>query len=303
MKPKALDVAIQVEQKLRSRSDEVKRLFREHVERAEYEAALAKRRYMNVDPENRLVADELERAWNVKLRDLSTAQEEYETRCAQEDKKFNEKQKREIMALVKDFPRLWKDERIPYRERKRIVRLLIEDVTLLKTDKITAHVRFKGGKNHSFFLPLPMPCWLKHITPPEVIKEIDVLLDQYPVFKIADVLNGRGFKTGKGLSFHIYDVRYICRRYKLKSRRQRLIDAGFMTAEKMSKLLSVPSATVLNWRKQGLLKSGPQLDRTTTLFENPTADLLEQLKGKSTFHKAKTLKRLTKMRDEVQYEG
>lgn len=216
MTPNALDVAMQVEQKLRSRTDEVKRLYREHVDRAKYEESLAKRRYMQVDPENRLVADELENEWNSKLLALSKAQEDYENRCAEQDRNFSKKQKREIMDLAKDFPRLWKDERIPHRERKRIVRLLIEDVTLLKTDKIAAHVRFKGGKTHSFFLPLPQPCWLKFQTPPEVIKEIDCLLDQYTEYEIPELLNDRGFKTGKGLSFNFHDVRYIRSRYKLK---------------------------------------------------------------------------------------
>ena len=203
------------------------------------------------------------------------------------------------MDLAKDFPRLWKDERIPHRERKRIVRLLIEDVTLLKTDKIAAHVRFKGGKTHSFFLPLPQPCWLKFQTPPEVIKEIDCLLDQYTEYEIPELLNDRGFKTGKGLSFNFHDVRYIRSRYKLKPRYQRLIDSGYITKEKMSQILGVKPETILKWRKQGLLKSGPKVNGTTSLFEKPDTGLLEKLERKSPFHKSKILRRLTEMRTEV----
>ena len=76
--PLALEVALAVQQELQTRLEEVDRLRRKQVERARYEAELARRRYLHVDPDNRLVADSLEADWNEKLRALTEAQEQYE---------------------------------------------------------------------------------------------------------------------------------------------------------------------------------------------------------------------------------
>lgn len=91
--PVALDVALTVQQELQARLDESDRLRKQHVERARYEAELAQRRYMRVDPENRLVADTLEADWNKKLRALAEAQEQYEQRREQDRQVFNEEQR------------------------------------------------------------------------------------------------------------------------------------------------------------------------------------------------------------------
>ena len=93
---------------LQSRLDESDRLRRRHVERARYEAELAQRRYMRVDPENRLVADSLEADWNQKLRALTDAQQEYEERREQDRRLFDDEQRSAILALAQDLPRLWK---------------------------------------------------------------------------------------------------------------------------------------------------------------------------------------------------
>jgi hypothetical protein len=77
MTPMALEVALAVQHELDQRLEDVDRLRRQQVERARYEADLAQRRYMQVDPGNRLVADALEADWNEKLRLLAEAQEQY----------------------------------------------------------------------------------------------------------------------------------------------------------------------------------------------------------------------------------
>jgi hypothetical protein len=73
------------------------------------------------------------------------AQDQYEQQRASDQHQREEQQRQQILALAQDFPRLWKDPQTPQRERKRMVRLLLEDVTLLKGQELTLHVRFKGG--------------------------------------------------------------------------------------------------------------------------------------------------------------
>ena len=70
---------------------------------------------------------------------------------------LDEQQQKRILALASDFPRLWSDPKVPDRERKRIVRLLLEDVTLIKGQELTAHLRFRGGATRTLVLPLPLP--------------------------------------------------------------------------------------------------------------------------------------------------
>ena len=143
--PLALEVTLSVQQELQARIEEVDRLRKKHVERARYEADLAQRRYLHVDPANRLVADSLEADWNEKLRALTLAQEQYEQQRRQDRITVDEQQRARIAALASDFPRLWQDPKTPDRERKRMVRLLLADVTLLRGTGITVHVRFNGG--------------------------------------------------------------------------------------------------------------------------------------------------------------
>ena len=114
--PIALEVALSVQDELQTRASEVDALRKKHVERARYEADFAKRRYMQVDPENRLVAASLEAEWNGKLRELSEAQREYETQSQKDQLAFSEERRKEILKLSSDFPKLWNDPKTPLRK-------------------------------------------------------------------------------------------------------------------------------------------------------------------------------------------
>src|SRR5439155_11695998 len=144
-------------------------------------------RYLRVDPDNRLVADSLEAEWNNKLRALAAAQEDYDRQCAAQATALTTDQRQQVMALVTDFPRLWRDPATPQRERKRMVRLLVEDVTLLKTDEVVAQIRFRGGATHTMRLPLPLSAPELRKTHPTVVAEIDRLLDKHTDAEIADI--------------------------------------------------------------------------------------------------------------------
>jgi hypothetical protein len=150
--PVALEVALNVQGELQSRLEDADRLRQAQVERARYEAGLARRRYIRVDPAHRLVADSLEGDWNHKLRALEEAQQEYERQRQAGRGLLGEEERTKVFALATDFPRLWHNPETPDRERKRMVRLLLEDVTLLRNREITMHVRFKGGTTKTLHL-------------------------------------------------------------------------------------------------------------------------------------------------------
>ena len=126
--PMVLEASLTVEQELKSRGEETDRLRSRQVERARCEAELARRRYMQVDPDNRLVADELEAEWNSKLRAHSEAQQGYEKRREHDRAVLDQEQRTRILALATDVPQLWREPSTADRDRKRMARLLIEDV-------------------------------------------------------------------------------------------------------------------------------------------------------------------------------
>lgn len=271
MTPLSLEVALSVSEELRARTEEVDRLRRQDVERARYEAELAERRYRRVDPDHRLVADTLEAEWNEKLRALVDAQEHYERQSAADREDLGEERRQAILRLATDFPRLWHDPRMPHREKKRIIRLLIEDVTLIRGDTITAHVRFKGGATRTLTLPLPLPAPDLRRTKPAVVERVDQLLDDHAEADVVELLNQEGLRTGTGLPFtrdRLHDLR--CR-HGLKSRYQRLRDRGLWTVGEMAEHLGTTATTIRRWYEAGLLTAHPcgTHHRCQRLYEPP----------------------------------
>ena len=196
--PLAIETSIQVHEELHAQVQETQRLRAQQVERARYAAELAQRRFLRVDPENRLVADVLEADWNARLRELAQVQEEVERQHEAEQRQLCALEEQTIKELVEDFPRVWKDPRTSDRDRKRMVRLLLEDVTLLQDEVMTAHVRFKGGATQTMTLPLGP----ERRTAPQLIALIDELLDDHTDAEVAEQLNQRGWRTFKGKPFH-----------------------------------------------------------------------------------------------------
>lgn len=278
--PVTLEVALQVQAELDRRIHEADALRRQSVERARQEADLARRRYMEVDPGNRLVVDVLEAEWNEKLRGLQDAQDELEQRRLQDHPQLSDAQRQQIFALATDFPRLWNDSKTPQRERKRMVRLLIEDVTLTKSDEITVGVRFRGGATRSLALPIPPRAWQLRQTNQQVVAEIDTLLEDYTEAKIADILNDRGDVSGEGKRFHAGIVKRLRRDYGLKNRYDRMRERGMLTLAEMADLLGVATITVKKWRLRGLLCAHPYNDKNECLYEHPGDDPPVKMQGR-----------------------
>ena len=267
----ALEVALAVQQELQTRYEEVDRAHHQQVERARFEAELAKRRYMRVDPDNRLVADSLEAEWNEKLRMVNQAQEEYERQRQTTQMELNEQQKAEIAALANDFPRLWNSPLTPQRERKRMVRLLIEDVTLCDDKEVSAHVRFKGGTVTTLNLPRPKTAAELYTTSPEVVAAIDCLLDEHTDLEIAQILNTQGMLTGKGHEFDVAAVQRVRCGNGLKNLFERLREKGMLTTQELAEKLQVSAHTIKDWNNHGLLHGHHYNDKHQCLYE-PSGD-------------------------------
>lgn len=234
---------------------------------------------MRVDPENRLVADTLEADWNQKLRALAEAQQEYEQRRQQDRQFFNDEQRAAIMALAQDFPRLWRDPVTESRDRKRMIRLLVEDVTMVRGEQITLYLRFRGGAARTVILPNPLRSWEGWMTDAEVVGKIDQLLNVQTFGEIAATLNANSFRSGKGQRFTPRYIARIQKQYALRSRFDRLRALGLLTLNEMASVLNVNPKTVKIWTAHGLLKSHAYTDKPEHLYELLDSDIPRKAQG------------------------
>ncbi|MDW3689004.1 recombinase family protein [Cupriavidus sp. CV2] len=280
MTPAAVELALEIRREIEARYDEADRLRLRAIERAQFEADLAQRRFMLVDPNNRLVADTLEREWNDKLRTLAQAREERE-RGRQEDRlALDDAIRDRLVAMTTDFKTLWRDQRLPNRERKRLLAHVIEDVTLIKLPAegtTTIHVRFKGGKTETLTAQNPKSSAQQVKTRPEVLELIDKLLDSHTCSQIADILNEQGIRPGGSvrpgkadLRFTALRVSYLAQRNGLRCRFDRLRDRSMLTKPEAAARLGIHVETLIRWVNHGLVMRHAYNDHAY-LYEVPTS--------------------------------
>ena len=267
--PLTLETAVRIQDELAARADEADALRARRAQRATEEAALARRRFLRADPDNRLVAAALEADWNARLAEERDALEDLERRRAADRRRLDEAQRRKIRQLAADFPRLWNDPKTPDRERKRMARLLLEDVTLTRNHNISLGVRLRGGATRLLTVSPERPAWEQRRTPAAVVAEIDALLDLHAEAQAASILNARGHRSGMGELFHVRRLTAICQSHGLKSRFQRLRALGWLTSTEMAAQLQIAPDTVRVWRRAGLLRALPYGAETKYLYQTP----------------------------------
>jgi DNA invertase Pin-like site-specific DNA recombinase len=285
MTPAAVALALDIRRELETRYTEAEQLRTRGIERAQLDAELAQRRFMLVDPSNRLVADTLEREWNDKLRTLAEAREEHERARQRDQIVLDDALRQRFATLTTDFRTLWEDPATPNRDRKRLLASLIEDATLLKlpaagTTKI--HVRFKGGKTETLTTRNPKSSAQQVKTPPGLVECVDHLLDHHIYPEIADMLNEQGLHPGgaarRGRSqarFTAVRVAYLVHAYALRSRYDRLRDRGMLTKREAAARLGIHESTLVRWANCGLV-TRHAYNAHAYLYEVPDPNLPEK---------------------------
>jgi DNA invertase Pin-like site-specific DNA recombinase/DNA-binding XRE family transcriptional regulator len=251
--PAAIEVALAVEQEIAQRIEQAAQLRRAQLQRARYEAELARRRYVKVDPDNRLVADALEADWNHHLRQLDTLQREHERQQHDDQARLDAPARQRIVEIARDFPQVWNDDRTSALERKRMLALLIEDVTLVAGPTIAVHVRWRGGRTQSLSVDKPRPIAQIRKTPADVVKLIDELLETLTDKQVAAKLHALGHRNWRGDSFTMKKVAVVRSAFGLKSRFERLRLRGMLTGEELAQQLGVSTTTVHQLGRQRVL--------------------------------------------------
>jgi len=265
--PLSLETALQVQAELEANADNANQLRASHVERARQNADYARRRYLAVDPHNRLVADNLESEWNNALRALQDAQDDYER--AQQPKTLDPEQRARIHALANDIPRLWNNPATPARERKRIIRHIIEDVTITATNQIQLDIRYRGGSTTSLTIARNQAAWKSWVTPVATIKLLDELLNQHTDGEAAEALNQAGHKTGTSKPFNSRRIINLRRSQNLPSHKERLQAQGKLTLTEMAASLEVHTITIKKWHAAGIITGHKANDKNEYLYDPP----------------------------------
>lgn len=270
--PAAVEVAMAVQDEIGQRVEKAAALRLTQLQRARYESELARRRYLKVDPDNRLVADALEAEWNVRLRQLDTLQQDHERQKQADQTLLDQPARQRIAELAHDFPRVWNDPRTSALERKKMLALLIEDVTLLGGPKITINVRWRGGRNQTLLIDKPLPIARIRRTSEQVVKLVDELLETSTDKQIAQKLNELGHCNWLGQPFTMKKVISLRLTYALKSRFQRLRERGMLTGEEVAQQIGVSPTTVHQLGRSGVLKRQLYGNNCRCLYE-PLGDV------------------------------
>ena len=270
VEPMTLELALHVQHEVQTRLEEADAIRRQSVERAQYEADLARERFMSVDPRNRLVADQLEADWNDKLRLMDEARQRYEEQREKDRMQLDDDARQKILSLARDFPRIWNDPATTDKQRKRMVRLLIEDVTLTREQThARVQIRLRGGQTRTLEVALPLPAGKMRKTPEHIIKEIDLLLDQYTEGEIVQQFNERGITSSMGHPFSPRIIGKLRRSHHLTPRYDRLRKTGLLTKKEIAHELNVHPATIATWYAHGLLVGYDYNDNGARLYELP----------------------------------
>jgi DNA invertase Pin-like site-specific DNA recombinase len=265
--PLALEVALSVSDELIEQADRADAIRATGVQRAQHAADAARRRYLAVDATNRLVADSLEADWNTALRDLASAQDDYTKAKTDPAGLLSDAQRARVRALAGDFPKLWNDPATPMRERKRLIRLLVTDVTLTRHDPIvTVQLRLPGGQDHTLTIDIPPQRWHQHPTPAATLSVLDDLLESSTTGQTAAALTARGLTDGAGRPFTPDRVRYHCYHYTIPTRVQRLRTNGLLSLAETATAFGVHPATIRRWRELGLITAEQSSDDPAYMF-------------------------------------
>jgi hypothetical protein len=302
--PASLEVALQVFEELRTRRAEVDSVRRAQVERAREEAELAGRQYMLVRPENRLVTDNLERQWNEKLAKLAQAEEEYARLTKAETLELHAEDRERIQALAGDLPRVWKDVRTSARDRKRILHLVVEDVTLVRdSNTVQIQIRWKGGATTSIERPLPQKAPDLFRTPASIVEMVRSLAIHATDNQIAQTLNARDLRSGKAKRFTSSSIKRIRARYGIESLWERFRKLGWLTGTEVAKLLGVHPQTARRFVMEGLLHAVRVNDKNDFLFEPTTGPFPKPHQGKRYKDRIAPFRNTSNIPNEVQYEA
>lgn len=255
LQPAQLELALAALEELEARDQGIGRQWQMRLERAEYEAALAERRYLEVDPAQRLVAATLERRWNAVLEQLEELKKQAAEFQRREARVASPEQKAKVLALARDLPRIWHAPTTEAKDRKRMLRLLIKDITVEKPapKQLLVHIRWQGGAASDLNLQL-LPNIADRVRyPTAVVDHVRNLARSLPNAEIAAQLNREGQLSPLGKPFTCSMIQWI--RYRYQIPQFTLARPEELTVEQVASRFGVSSHVVYYWIDRGVIRA------------------------------------------------
>ena len=269
MQPFQIEVALKAMEELHHQQEGVNRQWQLQVERAQYEAALAQRRYEKVDPANRLVAATLEKQWNEALAELDRLRKEYEQQ--QQAGAVSAEEQATIRRLAHDLPALWNAPTTQARDRKRILRLLIKDITIERLQNPTRaalHVRWQGGACEDIVVPLKHAFGNGWRYPVDLVRRVRQMSASMYDGQIATELNRQGMRSLTGKPFNSEMIRSVRHARYVPQPPFRRSDE--LTIKEMRNRFGVSAFVVRYWIERGIVSAHQQSAGSAWLIQlNP----------------------------------
>jgi DNA invertase Pin-like site-specific DNA recombinase/predicted DNA-binding transcriptional regulator AlpA len=263
LEPAKLAATLTAAERLEADRDGALKQWRLGVERAGYEAARAERRYRAVDPDNRLVARGLEREWEERLRALEAAKTELARRERECPRVLTQEERARLLALGPDLASVWHASTTTPRDRKELLRTLLEEVIIkVERDKAAAHLtlRWKGGALSEIDLALPRSRPATVRTDEDTIALVRRLAAFYPDTVIAGILNRQGRTTAQGHRFEAGRVCNLRRHWQIPCFEPKTVAAEgeLLSIKKAASALGAAPSTIHRLLNDGIIP-GEQL--------------------------------------------
>jgi len=251
--PLTIKLALEALNNLEARDKAISAQWHRRIERARYDADLAERRYEEADPSNRLVASTLEKRWNDAMQRMIELEAEIADFERQAMRSLTSEQKQQILQLGKDFPRLWKAPTTSASDRKRMLRLLISDITVVKGPDpklLRLQIRWQGGATETIEVH-QRPNRADAVRYPEAfVAKIRALAERHADKEIAVRLNAEGLTSSTGKSFTASMISWIRFKYRIPGP-SRL--PGTLTVNEVRAKYGVSMHVVYYWIARGIV--------------------------------------------------
>jgi hypothetical protein len=261
LEPASLELSLSAGADIQRERDELERHWQRRLERAGYEKNRAARQYHAVEPENRLVARELEKRWEQSLLDERALQEDHQRFRRQQPANLTDADREMIRSLAQDIPGLWSSPRTPSADRQRIVRHLIERVVISPqpgSEAVDVTIHFAGGFTNHHELRRSVARYAQMHDYPQLLHRAQELAEQKQTApQIAEQLNREGWRPPKRRdTFNQAMVQHLLWRKGLHGVRPRSMSNDLLGRSEwwftdLARKLDVPQPTLYSWRRRG----------------------------------------------------
>lgn len=283
LEPASLELSLQAADCIEAEQQRIETHHRQTIERAAHDADVARRRYEAVEPDNRLVAAELERRWETALQAQRKAEEAHNRFCREKPSRLTTEQRESILALAQDIPALWHDSSTSNTDRQMIIRALIDRIVvevLGGTERVSVAIHWAGGFESHHEIRRAVSRFEELEAAEEIANRIRELLDEgYRLPDIAEQLNKDGYCPARGKKYTKTSVGALCRKLRRLGiiSKHPVVKPDYWRPSSLAKRLGVKRSTLSGWRRRGWVQAGEAGGRRMYWADQAEMKRLEQL--------------------------